>query len=31
MRAERQKMKILQLNKITLGGQESGFKIPHLP
>jgi len=24
-------MKILQLNKFTVGGQESGFEIPHLP
>lgn len=25
------KVKLLQTNKFTEGGQESGFKIPHLP
>ncbi len=31
MRADCVKMKILQLNESTVGGQESGFEIPHLP
>jgi len=31
MRALCLKMKKLQLNKITVGRQESGFEIPHLP
>lgn len=30
MRVDFLKMKILQLNKFTVGGQESGFEIPHL-
>jgi len=24
-------MKVFQLNKFAVGGQENGFKIPHLP
>lgn len=31
MRAECLKTKILQLNKFTVGGQETGLKTPHLP
>ena len=31
MRVDCLKTKILQLNKFTVDGQESGFKVPHLP
>jgi hypothetical protein len=31
MRVDCLKLKILQVNKFAVGGQESGFKNPHLP